>query len=128
MEWPGILSSKHSTFAALQSFTKRSTMEQASKLFFKRINVSCGKLQHAANPENKQNQIADKQIQAIAMDWITGNLYGVNHAGVVFACNTEGGNPLKCATVLRDQGRLHGIAVDPAQGYVPIHSLFLVYC
>lgn len=98
-------------------------MGQMFKLFFKRTNVSCRPQKHTMNPGNPliHSKIADKYILAIALDWITGNLYGVNHAGDVFVCNTEAGDSLKCANILRRQGRLHGIAVDPDQGYGFLH-------
>ena len=60
---------------------------------------------------------ADKLISGLAFDWITGNLYGVSWAGIVFACEARvKGLMTKCADLDKSNGTLNGISVDPNDG------------
>ena len=65
----------------------------------------------------KIHVFADKLISGLAFDWIAGNLYGVSWAGIVFACKARGaGRMTKCSELVKDQGILRGIALDPQDG------------
>ena len=63
---------------------------------------------------------ADTDMFGLALDWISGKLYGVGRTGSVFVCPTSTIGNITCTTVLSDQGVLSGIAVDPNSGYGPI--------
>ena len=53
-------------------------------------------------------------------DWIAGNIYLVTERGHVLACDAKltHGSSLRCAVLIRGLSSLHGIAVNPAEGYV----------
>ena len=56
-------------------------------------------------------------IKGIALDWITGNLYGVFDFRRVFVCKlTYGASSLTCKALVSAEGQLDGIAVDPIDG------------
>lgn len=57
---------------------------------------------------------ADGWISGLDLDWITGNLYAVTTLGFILLCGTR--RTFTCASLLRDQGQVEGIAVDPITG------------
>ena len=59
---------------------------------------------------------SDELISGLALDWITGNLYGVSTRGIVFACKARVRGLMKCMVVLEGQKTLRGIALDPKNG------------
>ena len=63
-------------------------------------------------------------MRGLALDWISGKLYGVGRAGFVFVCPTTTTGNISCTTVLSGQGALKGIALDPNSGYGQIYELF----
>ena len=58
----------------------------------------------------------DELISGLDFDWITGNLYGVSWAGVVFVCRARVQGFMKCTELLKDQGKLRGISLGPNEG------------
>ena len=59
---------------------------------------------------------ADGDVEGLAFDYITRNVYGVSWEGYIFACKVLPNGKLKCANLLTRQGNLHGIALDPNNG------------
>ena len=61
----------------------------------------------------------DGLITSIALDWMTGNLYGVTHRGYLFVCKLTSGavTSLKCKTLLPGEQMFQVIAVNPNTGY-----------
>ena len=60
---------------------------------------------------------ADRDIEGLAVDWVTGNLYGVS-SGLVFVCNAPAGSEsLNCKNLLSGQVYQNGIALDPNRGF-----------
>ena len=61
--------------------------------------------------------ILDGNITGLAVDWITGNLYGAGRGGYIFVCDTNTTGPLNCTTVLNSQEHFTFLALSPNDGY-----------
>ena len=61
--------------------------------------------------------LPDPYISDLAMDYITGNLYVVSRSGDVVVCNTASSESLFCRILLRNQGYIAGIFLDPNSGF-----------
>ena len=59
----------------------------------------------------------DGNIVGLAVDWITGNLYGASRGGYIFACNTNTTGPSSCITVLTSIEKFSNLALSPNDGY-----------
>ena len=60
--------------------------------------------------------IADGNIYGLAVDWITGNVYGGGSGGDLFVCRPVKTGEMACETLLSDQGQINGIVLDPNSG------------
>ena len=60
--------------------------------------------------------IADGDIFSLAVDFMTGNLYGASRGGYIFVCNTAITGPLNCTTILNSHDAIQGIALSPNDG------------
>ena len=49
-------------------------------------------------------------------DWIAQNLYVVSSQGFILACDGRVNRPFRCDPVLRGQGSVVGIALNPNEG------------
>ena len=58
----------------------------------------------------------DGNIESLAFDWITGNIYAVTFGGYILACDAATDRNFSCATVLSGQGSLRGITLNPVEG------------
>ena len=62
--------------------------------------------------------IKDGNFYGLAVDWITGNLYGATRGGYTFVCNTSAVvEPLNCPTSLSSLDGLSRIALSPNDEY-----------
>ena len=59
----------------------------------------------------------DTYVWDLSLDWVTGNLYGVDGNGYVFVCNTTNSESLNCKSLLTGPGVLCGIIVEPNSGF-----------
>ena len=62
---------------------------------------------------------ADGSMNGLAYDWIAENLYVATHYGFILACNSGDARTIQefsCRTLLTDQGKAVGIAVNPNEG------------
>ena len=61
--------------------------------------------------------IVDGDINGLAFDWITGNVYAVTLGGYILACDWNTTRSFLCVSVATGLGELIGIALDPVDGY-----------
>ena len=62
----------------------------------------------------------DGDINGLAVDWITANVYGVSKGGYIFACNSRTAGPLSCTTIVNSPDTLIGIALSPNEGQLSV--------
>ena len=62
--------------------------------------------------------IADGNFYALAMDWITGNLYVASRGGYIVVCSAAIPGPLNGTTIVNSRDGPSGIALSPNDGYV----------
>ena len=69
--------------------------------------------------------IRDGTFRGLALDWITGNLYVGTGSGNIIVCKpaTAAVEQLDCVNILSGQEFMHGIALNPNDGY---DCLFLI--
>ena len=67
-------------------------------------------------------EFTDGWFWGLGIDWIAGRAYLATGNGSVIACNVLRAQDNKCANVLRVQGSLYGIALDPEKGYLQLVS------
>ena len=65
--------------------------------------------------------LTDGSIMGLAVDWVTGNLYGGGKNGIIFVCSltTTAADLLNCVTLLSGReylGYLWALAVEPIRG------------
>ena len=59
---------------------------------------------------------ADGSMFGLAVDFITGNLYGGNNGSYIFVCSSAMTGPLNCTTILNSRDGIRGIALSPNDG------------
>ena len=73
---------------------------------------------------------ADDRIDGLAFEPFAGNVYiavsnPYEQSGGILACDTERAGYLTCATVLSEDGKISGIALNPIEGLVSIFCKLL---
>ena len=61
--------------------------------------------------------VTEGEIESLAFDWITGNIYAGTEKGYILVCGTIRTGNFICVTVLSNQGKqIEGISLHPGTG------------